>query len=144
MPFEVVFPEGAYLLGVEPEFEFDQNRRGAKRQAKDLVTGFYVFTAQAVNPVGKGKGAAPKVKLALPEPPELPVPAPGQPFAEVEFEGMTATPYIEGEGDRARIAYSLRATGMRLARREQSNRADRSPAGPGETKHGGDAKNTAA
>ena len=49
----------------------------------------------------------------------LPPPAPGSPFTAVEFDGMTATPYVDasrcsGDGKNkcaARQAYSLKATG---------------------------------
>ena len=51
----------------------------------------------------------------------LPSPAPGSPFTAVEFDGMTATPYVDtsrcsGEGQRQvrrPAAYSLKATGVR-------------------------------
>ena len=54
----------------------------------------------------------------------LPAPAAGSPFTAVEFEGMTATPYVDasrcqGNGKKcgARQAYSLRATGVRAPSR---------------------------
>ncbi|GEM_PF-5295797 len=57
----------------------------------------------------------------------LPSPAPGSPFTAVEFEGLTATPYVDasrcqgnGKGKdkcAARQAYSLKATGVRAPSR---------------------------
>jgi hypothetical protein len=55
----------------------------------------------------------------------LPSPAPGSPFTAVEFDGMTATPYVDssrcsGDGKSkcaARQAYSLKATGVRAPSR---------------------------
>jgi hypothetical protein len=41
------------------------------------------------------------------------VPPTGQPFEPVEFENLQVTPYVT---DRGRIAYSLRATGLKSAR----------------------------
>ena len=58
-----------------------------------------------------------KVKVAAEVQPVLPPAAPGSPFTAVEFEGMTATPYVDssrcqGNGKcGARMAYSLKATG---------------------------------
>jgi hypothetical protein len=57
--------------------------------------------------------------------PVLPPPAPGSPFTAVEFDGMTATPYVDasrcsGDGKHkcaARQAYSFKATGVRAPSR---------------------------
>ena len=59
------------------------------------------------------------MKVAAEVQPVLPPAAPGSPFTAVEFEGMTATPYVDpcrcqGNGKcGARMAYSLKATGVR-------------------------------
>jgi hypothetical protein len=66
-----------------------------------------------------------KVKIAAQVQPVLPPPAPGSPFTAVEFDGMTATPYVDasrcsGDGKNkcaARQAYSLKATGVRAPSR---------------------------
>jgi len=55
----------------------------------------------------------------------LPSPAPGSPFTAVEFDGMTATPWVDssrcpGDGKNkcaARQAYSFKATGVRAPAR---------------------------
>ena len=54
----------------------------------------------------------------------LPSPAAGSPFTAIEFEGLTATPYVDasrckGGKDKcgARLAYSLKATGVRAPSR---------------------------
>ena len=60
-----------------------------------------------------------KVKIAAQVQPVLPSPAPGSPFTAVEFDGMTATPYVDasrcsGDGKSkcaARQAYSLQGHG---------------------------------
>jgi hypothetical protein len=50
------------------------------------------------------------VKIIADRPPV----APGrQPFEPVEFDGLQATPYVT---DKGRMAYSLRATGVKAAR----------------------------
>jgi hypothetical protein len=73
---------------------------------------------------GERPAATVKVKIAAQVQPVLPPPAPGQPFTPVEFDGMTATPYVDssrcqGNGTRcgARQAYSLKATGVRAPSR---------------------------
>ena len=65
-----------------------------------------------------------KVKVAAEYQPVLPSPAPGSPFTPVEFEGLTATPYVDtgrcqGQNGKcgARQAYSLKATGVRAPSR---------------------------
>jgi len=40
----------------------------------------------------------------------LPPAPPGMPFSPVEFHGLTVTPYVNQAG---RLAYSLKATGIR-------------------------------
>ena len=53
---------------------------------------------------------------------KMPVPPTRTPFELVEFEGLQVTPYVDsgrcqGKGKcQARIAFSLRATGMKAAR----------------------------
>ena len=55
----------------------------------------------------------------------LPSPATGSPFTPVEFDGMTATPYVDASRCQAkdtgrcaaRQAYSLKATGVRAPSR---------------------------
>ena len=55
----------------------------------------------------------------------LPPPAPGSPFTPVQFDGMTATPYVDTSRCQAkdtgrcgaRLAYSFKATGVRAPSR---------------------------
>ena len=66
-----------------------------------------------------------KVKIAAQVQPVLPSPAPGSPFTPVEFDGMTATPYVDTSRCHAkdtgkcgaRQAYSFKATGVRAPSR---------------------------
>jgi hypothetical protein len=64
-----------------------------------------------------------KVKVAAQVQPVLPPPAPGSPFTAVEFDGMTATPYVDSARCQrngrcgARVAYSFKATGVRAPSR---------------------------
>ena len=67
-----------------------------------------------------------KVKVAAQYQPVLPdAPTPGSPFTPVEFEGLTATPWVDASRCKAketgkcgaRMAYSLKATGIRAPSR---------------------------
>jgi hypothetical protein len=66
-----------------------------------------------------------KVKIAAQVQPVLPAPAPGSPFTAVEFDGMTATPYVDSSRCQAkdtgrcgaRVAYSFKAAGVRAPAR---------------------------
>ena len=66
-----------------------------------------------------------KVKVAAEYQPVLPPPPPGSPFTAVEFEGMTAMPYVDTGRCHAkdtgkcgaRQAYSFKATGVRAPSR---------------------------
>ena len=64
-----------------------------------------------------------KVKIAAQVQPVLPPPAPGSPFTPVEFDGMTATPYVDASRCKgkdkcgARVAYSFKSTGVRAPAR---------------------------
>ena len=55
-----------------------------------------------------------KVKVAAEYQPVLPPPPAGSPFTPVEFTGLMVTPYVN---DANRLAYSLKATGVRAPSR---------------------------
>ncbi|MDR7278688.1 hypothetical protein [Catenuloplanes atrovinosus] len=125
VPSEYVFPRGALCLGVDAQVDFD--RRGeADNQARDKETGERVWVVKVMDldpEAGKfGRTTEVKVKVVAPHQPVPPASTvPGYPPA-VEFDGLTITPYVDGNrcgGSsskcRARMAYSLRATGMRAA-----------------------------
>jgi hypothetical protein len=52
-----------------------------------------------------------RVKVAATDQPVLPTAPAGVPFIPVEFAGLTVTPYVNQGG---RLAYSLKATGVRV------------------------------
>ena len=111
-----VFPHGAYLVSeVEPVRDFDKSSPGRPVQAVDKESGLPVWavTALDADPEARRGDKTVTVKIAArhqPIPPEAPA---GLPFRPVEFEGLTVTPYVNESGGRPRVAYSLRATGMR-------------------------------
>ncbi|MFI6030497.1 hypothetical protein [Amycolatopsis magusensis] len=107
VPFDDVFPEGAYVLGVEQAFDWDKN--GHKTPAKDVVSGKLVWNVQITDPSAKGKNTGAVVKISADVQPVPPETLPGLPFRPVVFEGLTATAYEQN----GRVQFSLRAKGMR-------------------------------
>lgn len=113
--FEAVFPAGAFLVGeVEPVADFDAPRsaEGARPQAVDKETGLRVWSVPVLDadPEAGKRDKTVNVKVLAPV---QPVPPPNDtpfPFTPVAFAGMTATPYMDENGPRARLAWSFRAT----------------------------------
>ncbi|MGH3717873.1 MAG: plasmid replication, integration and excision activator [Pseudonocardiaceae bacterium] len=110
--FGEVFPEGMFILGVEPTLEFSDDRNAPKRQERDKDTNQLVWTVRALNANEQAArfGAEVTVKVAAPHQPVSPPKTAGFPYAPAEFEGLTITPYANAKG---RVAFSFRATGMR-------------------------------
>ena len=72
------------------------------------------------------------VKIAGDHQPMPPAHAEGVPFRPVEFENLTATPYIDESRNRPRIAWSFRASGMHAPGAATPTRAgQKQPAGDG-------------
>ncbi len=109
--FGEVFPLGCFVLGVEPSFEFQEDRNAPKRQEKDRDTGMPVWIVRALdgNEDAARFGAEFKVKIAAPHQPDPLPKVNGFPYPAAEFVGLTLTPYANAKG---RVAYSFRATGM--------------------------------
>jgi hypothetical protein len=109
--FAAVFPDGVFILGVEPSQEFQEDRNAPKRQERDRETNQLVWVVRALdaNEEAARFGAEFKVKISAPQQPVPPAKAAGFPYAPAEFEGLI-TPYANNRG---RVAYSFRAAGMR-------------------------------
>ena len=75
------------------------------------MTGTRVFQCRVVDmdPELEGRSRETVVKILTDY---QPVPPGRAPFELVEFEGLTVTPYVN---DKNRMAYSLRATGLKAA-----------------------------
>ena len=121
--FGAVFPDGAYAAGkFEMVRDFDRSSGDRVVQQIDKVTGLPLWVIDADE---QARQRTVKVKVAATVQPVLPSPVPGSPFIAVEFEGLMATPYVDssrcqGNGkDKcgARLAYSLKATGVRAPSR---------------------------
>jgi hypothetical protein len=126
--FGAVFPDGAYAAGkFEMVRDFDRSSGDRVVQQIDKVTGLPLWVVEVIDADEAARQRTVKVKVAAQVQPVLPSAAPGSPFTAVEFEGLTATPYVDasrcqgnGKGkDKcgARQAYSLKATGVRAPSR---------------------------
>ncbi len=112
--FGDVFPHGAYVVSeVEPVRDFDKSTRERPVQAVDKESGLLVWSVSVLDadPDARKDAKTLTVKVAAPHQPVPPEAMPGLPFRPVEFEGLTVTPYLDDK--RNRVAYSLRASGMR-------------------------------
>ncbi|RCV49834.1 plasmid replication, integration and excision activator [Marinitenerispora sediminis] len=108
--FGTVFPHGAFALGVEAITDFE-----TKRPQLDRESGLPLWAVDVIDadPEARGKAKSVKVKIAAEVCPTLPDEAAGLPFRPVEFDGMAVMPYVDDSGRRPRVAYSLRARGVK-------------------------------
>ena len=109
-----VFPDGCYLVpgSISEAQDYDEKTK-TRSPAKDKVTGSRVFQCRVVDmdPELEGRSRETVVKILTDY---QPVPPGRAPFELVEFEHLTVTPYVN---DKNRMAYSLRATGLKAAAR---------------------------
>jgi hypothetical protein len=94
-----VFPDGCYLVpgSITEAQDYDEKTK-TRSPAKDKV-----------DPDLEGRSRETVVKILTDY---QPVPPGRAPFELVEFDGLTVTPYVN---DKNRMAYSLRATGLKAA-----------------------------
>ncbi|WP_129668558.1 plasmid replication, integration and excision activator [Phytoactinopolyspora endophytica] len=114
--FEDVFPHGAYVINeVAPEYDFDASTKDNRVQKRDKTSGLPVWQVPVMDadPEARKGQREVTVKIAAEVQPVPPDAVAGYPFRPVEFTDMTVTPYVDSNGPRARLAYSLRASGMR-------------------------------
>jgi hypothetical protein len=122
--FGAVFPSGAYAAGgFDLVRDFDRSSGDRIIQQADKATGLPLWVIEVINPDPEARQRTVKIKVAATYQPVLPDAPHGSPFTPVEFEGMQATPYVDasrcnGDGKcKARMAYSLKATGIRAPSR---------------------------
>jgi hypothetical protein len=109
-----VFPYGAYVVSeVAPVRDFDKSTRERMVQQLDKESGLPVWSVSVLDadPNARKSDKTVTVKIAAPHQPVPPAPAEGMPFAAVEFDMLTVTPYLDDK--RGRVAYSFRAREMR-------------------------------
>ena len=117
-----VFPAGCHLVpdSITEAQDWDEVTR-VRTPAIDKVSGKRVYHVRVVDmdPALEGRPRETVVKIAADR---MPVPPTRQPFEPVEFENLTVTPYVDtgrcqGRGRcSARMAFSLRATGIKQTR----------------------------
>ena len=130
-----VFSHGCHLVpdSIAEAIDYDE-KTGRRSQAVDKVTGKPVFQCRVVDmdPELEGRSREVVVKILADR---MPVPPTRTPFEAVEFEGLVVTPYVDngrcqGKGRcGARMAFSLRATGLKAARPVNQDAACCPPAG---------------
>jgi hypothetical protein len=119
-----VFPSGCHLLpdSISEAQDWDEVSR-VRTPAVDKITGKRVYHVRVVDmdPALEGRSREVVVKVAADR---MPVPPTRAPFEAIEFENLTVTPYVDnarcqGKGNRcqARMAFSLRAAGIKAAPR---------------------------
>ena len=118
-----VFPAGCHLLpdSITEAQDWDAATR-VRTPTVDKITGQRVWHVRVVDmdQALEGRSREVVVKIASDR---APVPPTRTPFEAVEFEGLTVTPYVDtsrctGQGRcGARMAFSLRATGLKAAAR---------------------------
>lgn len=114
--FGVAFPFGAYAVGeVQPVRDYDKSTRERIVQAVDPETGQPLWSVEVVDgdPEAKKSNRTMSVKITAKVQPVLPEALSGLPFTPVEFDKLTATAYIEENGDFSKVAWSLRAAEVR-------------------------------
>ena len=116
-PFKVecgeLFPHGLGVVSeVEPLADFDKSTRENRVQARDKDSGLPLWQVEVLDFDQQAREKTFKVKIAAevqPVPPEsISVQVPIRP---VILDGLQVMPYIK-DGNRPRIAYSLRCTGL--------------------------------
>ena len=109
-----VFPHGVYAMSVEQAMDYDE-KSGRRTPSKDKQSGELVWTVTVIDRDPEAREKQVKVKVTGPVQPVLPGEImPGSGLHPVDFTDVTITPYVsEGRGGgRARLAYSMRASGV--------------------------------
>jgi hypothetical protein len=126
--FADAFPKGAFAVGaVEAVINFDASTKENRVQALDKESGLPLWSVDIYDADPESRTKSAKVKIAARTEPALPDTQSGSPFRAVEFDGLSITPYIV-TGERPKIAYSYRATGLHAPARAAARPA---PAGMG-------------
>jgi len=110
--FAQAFPRGAYAAGgFEPVRDFEASKGDRFVQSKDKASGLPLWVIDVIDADPQARNKTMPVKIAAPDQPVLPATSAAVPFIPVEFAGPTVTPYVNQAG---RLAYSLKATGVRV------------------------------
>jgi hypothetical protein len=92
----MVFPSGVYAAGgFEKVRDFDKSKGGRVVQQADKATALPLSVVEVIDADPQARQRTVKVKVAAEYQPVLPPAVAGSPFTAVEFEGLTATPYVD-------------------------------------------------
>ena len=107
------FPHGCHLMpeSIAEAQDYDEKTR-TRSPAIDKVTGKRMWQCRVadMDPELEGRSRETVVKILADRQPSPPT---GTPFELVEFDNLQVTPYVT---DKGRMAYSLKATGIKAAR----------------------------
>lgn len=126
VPQETVFPLPPYLVGkVEPvaDFQAPQRPDGSRPQQLDKETGLPIWQVAVLDPDPEAgnRDKTVVVKLIAQHQPVPPENKSGFPFTAVRFTGLTVTPWIDDNGPRPKLSWSIRATGFEEATPASAN-----------------------
>ena len=113
--FGLAFPHGAYMVGeIKPVRDYDRSSKDQVVQASDPDTGTLLWAVDVVDgdPEVTKSNRMMTVKVQAPVQPVLDTKSDAGPFTPVEFSDMTATAYVDDNGNFSRLAWSLRAKGV--------------------------------
>lgn len=112
LDFGQAFPAGAFAIDVSPVHEYDKETKRRLGQARDPVSGDLVWQVSVFDRdpnIKSAKSRTVSVKIAAPVQPVLPPALPEIGMHPVEFEGLTARPYVSNGW----VAWSFTARSMR-------------------------------
>lgn len=113
--FSEVFRHGLFMVGeVDILKDFDKSSKDKPVQAMDEETRMPIWTVDVIDPDPQASKATRSLSVRIvsrlqPVPTEA---AGDGPFRPVAFQGLTALPYIDDNGNFSRIVWSYRATGF--------------------------------
>jgi hypothetical protein len=111
--FADAFPNGAYVLGVEPSNDFEKSRPGSPPvQERDRDSGLPVWAVRIMDADPTARTAELKVKIASEVAPVMPDPIPGTPFRPVELVDVLIIPWVDSNGARPKQMFALRASSL--------------------------------
>ena len=112
-----VFPHGVGVVGsVTALDDFNASTKENRVQARDKDSGLPMWTVDVMDFDPDARERTFKIKIASAVQPVPPDAVAGAPVRPVLLEGLSVTPYIK-EGNRPKIGYSLRCTGLAAPRR---------------------------
>jgi hypothetical protein len=146
IPFDTMFPQGAYLMGeIQPLTEYqsqeDKARNRPVRPRIDEQTGKRLYRATIADPSAeKERDKSIAVEIAADVQPVPPEAVGNLPFRPVVLDGLTVQPRAETSGQAKWITWVVRASGLRAVGTPSTSSASRG----GSAKSAGDAGKSAA